>query len=408
MAPRRILLPALAAGLVASVLAAAGCRSGDDKIKPSPLPPGYALLLRQQQSRGQGLPRTTGGQTVDEMLAVVDGEVLTRREVLRSLRLRGQNVEKPAEEEEVRQARLRWAQQRLVMGAARRAGVHIPESAIDSIAEDELERQMKANAKETGVALGRDEYLKHRHTTWQEFRDDLSGQIMEEWYLRKLYDGVGSLRPSSDKGVDPAEVRRIYFDHPQAFDEPRGVRVAILQVPISQFEKQGRDFLEAEQLADKRAQQLRKDLAAGVPVEAVVRKHGLDPSHVQIAPKGHFASPPPPGRKLPRDMRYIFDPARRPGDAIVARYPDGPAVVAVVEVRPARRRTFDDPQVYRTIVELLQAARREALGARLIKDLLGQGASVWPPELAQDLHKAADEDMERVRSHELVGKARLR
>ncbi|MDA1193998.1 MAG: hypothetical protein O2894_02330 [Planctomycetota bacterium] len=394
------LLSRLAAGLLCGALLV-GCQS-DDEVRISPVPAGYAALLRQQQhSQASRLALSEGGRTVDELLAVVDGEVLTRREVMRSLRIKKED-EGDDVEEEIRGVRLTWAKQRLVMAAARRAGLRIPPSAIDSIVDDQLKADMAENEDKTGAKLTQEEYLVERGITREEYRDQIYGAVVSHWYIRKLMEGIGGTRPENDKRVDPNEVRRIYADHRAKFDLPPGVRVAMFQLPIDAYEAEGRDFLEAEQFAEQAAERLAQEFRTGVEPAALAERYRVPRPAWQVTKDFIVRFPQPEAND------WLFEPGRRAQDVRVFRDAGGPIVLGVVELRAGRRRTLADPEVYDLIVALLEGARERHLRARLTIELLDRGSVVWPDELADELLDDAQSDLDLIASHEMVGSARLK
>ena len=400
-----VVLPLL--GFLAVVLPLGGCSSNDDEIKPSPIPAGYSMLLAQRQRQlqaGQAPQQTESGDTVDELLAVVDGEVLTRREVLRRLRLPENGRRQRSEEEEIGQARLQWAKQQLVMGAARRAGLHIPESNMDSIAEDFLRNQMKKNEELTGEKLSQEEYLAYRKLTWEEFRSQARGDIIYQYYLRKLLRGIGPTRPEVDYDVSPAEVRRIYYDHRKAFHVKRGAKFAVFPMLLESYETDEagnqRDFLESEQLAAQAAERLAADFRKGADPEALAERYKLEEGLWQIAEEFRDKFPHPEGSK------FLFDPVRRKGDALILQYPDGPVVLGVVAIRQPRRRQLEE--VYDDIVLLLQRGMEARMAANLTIDQLRHGATVWPDDLADELLDEAHEMLDALATDEVLGGARLR
>ena len=79
------------------------------------------------------------------------------------------------------EGRKEWARQRLVMAAARRSGMSIPPSSVDSIAEEQLAKEMKSNLETTGEDLDRDSYLRARNLTWSEYRQQIKGLIVAEF-----------------------------------------------------------------------------------------------------------------------------------------------------------------------------------------------------------------------------------
>jgi hypothetical protein len=402
MAIRRFTLAATFTTLLLGGAFLAGC-SSDDETRISPVPAGYAALLRQQRhSEGTRRDHTEGGRKLDELLAVVDGEVLTRREVLRSLRLSEKEGEDPDVEEEILGARLEWAKQRLIMGAARRAGLRIPESAIDKIVDQQLQAEMDKNEETTDEKLTQEDYLLGRRLTRKEYRDQIYGAVVAEYYMRKLYEGVGPARPDMDNGVSPAEVRRIYYEHRKKFDQPPGVKIALFQLPIAMFEKDGVDFLESEKRADDAASNLAGALRRGGEPKALAKELDLPPAAWQQPPGfiGRFPEP--------RGNKWLFADERRANDAIVFTDPAGPIILAVTEVQPAEQRTLADPEVYDLIVQMLQGARRKQLRARLTVDLLNRGGVVWPEALSDELLDDAQAELDLIAAHEIIKKARLR
>lgn len=390
------------AALLLAGAALGGCNS-DDEVRISPVPAGYAALLRQQEyAEGERKDLTEGGRTVDELLAVVDGEYLTRREVMRSLRLTEEDASDPDVEEEIRGTRLEWAKQRLIMGAARRAGLRIPPSAIDNIVDQQLEEEMKRNEEQGGEPLTQEEYLAERQLSREEYRAEIYGAVVAEYYIRKLFDGIGQARPDLDKEVTPAEVRRIYYDHRSKFDLPAGVKLALFQLPIEAFETDDRDFLEAEEVANAVAGRLAQEFNGGAEPKALAKTYKLPKANWRVTSDFVVKFPQPEANA------WLLDPGRKAQDVRTFRDVGGPIVIGVIETRPARRRDLSDPEVYDLIVGMLQGARRRQLRAKLTVDLLERGGVVWPDELADELLDDAQNDLDMIASHEIVKNARLR
>lgn len=387
-------------------LALPGC-SSDDDVRPSPLPPGYAMRLKQQQARAT--PRTTGGRTVDQLLAVVDGEYLTRREVLRRLRLTEAQARADDVEEEIEEARKEWARQRLVMAAARRSGMTIPPSTVDAIAEEQLAKEMKSNLEATGEDLDRTRYLRARNLTWSEYREQIKGLIVAEFYMRKLTRGVGGGRPHIDWEVDPNEVRRVYTRNRKAFDQPEGVRMALLRFPLERFEREGLDLIEVEARAMTIAQRAERDLKSGVSLDDVIERYGLTEADVQRSGEDEFIPRPAqqPGREVGEDAKFLFDPARRVGDARIFPLADGPHVMTILERQQARTRTL--AEVYPQIVRLIQQGKTGRATAQLTIEQISRGGSVvWPEALANELIADANKILAEITEHPVLGTARLR
>jgi hypothetical protein len=397
-APRPPLLVLL---LLAAGGALAGC-SSDDDVRPSPIPPGYAMLLQQ---RGGAPPRPrrgeAGGDTLDELLAVVDGEVLTRREVLRRLRLPERPDPDRDVEEEILQARKEWAQQRIVIGAARRAGLQIPESAVDKIVEEQIQIRIKRYEEDSGQRLSRDDYLRNRGLTYAEFREQIKGAVIYEFYLQKLLKGVGKpTRPEVDWDVSPAEVRRIYYDHREAFDQKPGVRFALFQLRIERFETGERDIFEAEEAAQEQAEALAAGYRQGQDPAALAGRFGVADDDWTVSKDFVERFLQPQGNK------WLFDPQRRVRDAVIFNDPTGPLVLGVAEIRPGRARPLEE--VYDDIVERIQVGKQARLAAQLAIDQLNRGSVIWPPELADELLDDAHALLDQIATDDVLGGARLK
>ncbi len=378
-----------------------GC-SSDDDVKPSPIPPGYAMLLRQHGGEPpRARPRDPSGEKVDELLAVVDGEVLTRREVLRRLRLPETPDPDDDREEEIRGTRLTWAQQQLVVSAARRAGLQIPASVIDDIAEEQLDKQRKEYEEESGETISRADYLVQRKLKWSEFRRQIADAVAYEYYLKKLMSGVGGpTRPMLDFGVSPAEVRRVYYDHKKLFDVQRGVKFALLQMRIERFETEGRDFIDAEAAAVEAANKVAADFRTGIAPEDLAKKYEIEKGDWRVTPDFIVDFRQPEGKV------WLFDTQRRAPDATVFTDPGGPIVLGLIEIRPARERQLDE--VYDEIVARLQTGKQARLVAQLTIDQLHGGSNVWPEELADELLDDAHGLLDKIAADDVLSGARLK
>jgi hypothetical protein len=396
--------PTFALCLVIGVLTvpAIGCSSDDDEVKPSPIPPGYAMLL----ARHGGEPPAPGerdesGETVDELLAVVDGTHLTRLEVLRRLRLPEGAAKDGDREEEIRAARLTWAQQRIVNAAARRAGIKIPPSFIDKQAQRILDGQRRTAEKESGVKISQADYLKERGLTWSEYRLQIQDAIVFQYYTTKLLEGTGPpTRPEIDYEVDPAEVRRIYYDHKKEFDIKRGVKFALLQLRIERFESDERDFLEAEELATRYAKQVALEFREGQSPETLARRYQVAEEDWTETKEFRDDFPQPEGKA------WLFDSARRVPDATVFPDAGGPIVLCLQEIRQPRAQTL--PEVYEDIVAFVQLGKRKRLEAQLIIDEIQRGDTVWPDELADELLDYAHAILDEISTNEVLGGTRLK
>jgi hypothetical protein len=392
--------PALLLALLGGLsLPATGC-SSDDEVRPSPIPPGYAMLLRQREGQPSSRPASAQGETVDEMLAVVDGTVLTRREVMRRLRLPEGEVPDAQKEQEISRARLEWARQRIVNAAARREGLRIPPSFIDKHARESLEKQRKAFEEQSGTAVTAEEYLAGQNLTWPEFRNQVNDSIVYRYYLTRLLQGAGEpTRPQIDYAISPAEVRRVYYDNKKEFDVKRGVKFALLQMRTERFETDERDFLEAEDLAVRYARQIAQEFREGATPQALASRYRIAEADWTSSEDFVVDFPHPDGKA------WLFDPARRAPDALVLDDPAGPLVVMLQEVRAARARDLEE--VYEDIVRFVQSWKERRLEAQLITEEIQRGGTVWPDDLVDELLDYAQAIRDEIAVNPVLGGTRL-
>ena len=372
-----------------------------DEYRPSPIPAGYAMLAAKQRN---ATPQySEGGDTVDELLAVVDGEVLTRQEVTRRLRLPTAPEDRTgSEEQEIREERLKWAQQQLVIAAARRAGLRLPESSMDDIALNFLKQQIKANEEETGEKLTPEEYLSNRQLTWKEYRAQAKGDIIYQYFVEKLLRGIGQARPEIDMEVSPAEIRRIYYDHKDEFNEKAGVRYAFFSCVVEGYDDPDTDPAEAEAAAIKKAEAIKGAFERGNEAWLIAAHFKLPEEDWTESEKDEFST----RYRLPAVNEWMFEEGRKAGDATIIFDAAGPTVFGILETRPERPRALDE--VYDNIKAMLSRGKEMRLSAKLVIQQLNRGSVVWPDELADELLDQSYQILDFLRTNEVLGKARLK
>ena len=107
----------------------------------------------------------------------------------------------------------------------------------------------------------------------EEYREQQREIMQYRAYVIKLAQGLGGpTRPQVDMDVTPAEVRRIYWSHPGAFDEKVGVRFAVFPLDVEKYlVDEDTGFLEAEEDATADAEKIAALLRQGHSPEAVGR-----------------------------------------------------------------------------------------------------------------------------------------
>lgn len=409
----RLVVPSV---LVACVLASA-CSSSVSDIRPSPVPPGYLEALARDggEAGTTRRAREDGEQIVDGIVAAVGDKVLTRSEVLRSLRIQDQPRRPGAtEEDEIEAERVRWASTQLVVLAAYQAGLRLEARMLDSVVEDVMEGLLEEASEKEGRPVSEEEWLASKRLTKEEFRRRHEGQVVSELYVQKLMRGVGGpTRPEVDWDVTPAEVRRIFRAHPEAFDEPAKVRSAVFQIYVSGLADEEHTPAEWQDLAERRAEQLAELFRQGHDHEFLAKRYGLDQENMGLSLFAPSAQPLDVVQRqmggqggIPGIQAWLERPDLGARQTLVASHPQGPFVYGVIEFEPAARKSFEE--AYDDIVSAIRAARQASTRARVVIQMLATGSAVSPPELEDRVLDAAQQTLDEIAANEILGKVRLR
>ncbi len=389
--------------LLALVLVFAGCESDD--ITPSPIPANALAGAANARAQPQPLSADERGTRLDQLLAVVEGKPLTMRMMIRRLGIDPADVDDPDNQEEIQKETKSWAKEQLYEKAAERIGLRLQAARVDAFVEERIEQKLEQAAEELGRPVTREEFLRTEGLTWAEFREQQRGLLMRRLYIQKILTGIGSgTRPQIDMAVSPAEVRRIYGQHREMFDEKAGARLAQFRVPYDKYEDGERDFLEIEELTTRDATRLVADFKAGMDAAKIAEKYelGEEGAGWAAARKDQFMSQAPD----PQLTSWLLDPARQKGDTQTLPLPTGIQVIGVLETRKARRVPFEE--AYQSIVDQLTFAKQAQLEATSLIDLLSKGRVVWPESLADELVVEAREVLAKIQELDHLRGARLR
>jgi hypothetical protein len=127
--------------------------SAQDTRRPSPLPYGY------HEPKGKApRPKAVEGQELDEISAVVWGEVLTRRRLIRETGGHKEGQDDAVFERELQRRRLTWAKEQLMVKAAEADGLRIVPAVLDEAVEREKKSLVAELEKNTGRAVRIEEY----------------------------------------------------------------------------------------------------------------------------------------------------------------------------------------------------------------------------------------------------------
>lgn len=394
-APTRLLLLATCASLLL-----AACDSnpaGEGRV--SPLPYGY----KEPTSRPR-VARAAEGQQLDEIVAVVWGDVLTRRRLIRETGGRVAGQDDAQFEADLERRRVQWAREQLLVHAAEQEGLRLDPSVLDEAVEEFKREELEAASKNTGRPVTFEEYLQKRDLSAEEFRQQVRNREMRRGYLRKLLVGLGrSVRPQVDLTVSPAEVRRLYREEPALFDDQAGARFAFFLIPTLDELVGEATPAQAEAAARAKAEQVAQAFRAGTAPADIARRFGLSERVWREAPEVQSEF------RYPEGAAWLFAPERRPRDARVFEFekePAGPIVLGVLEVRAAKKLDFDT--AYDAVAEKYRLARQVRLENQKVIELVQGGSVVWPDSLADLLVDQARQQLATLDKDPVFSRARFR
>lgn len=388
-----------------AALALTACESND--IKPSPIPANAMVVPLGGPGPGDSRAPLDEdeGVRVDEVLAVVEGEPLTLRTLLRRLGIDPEELDDEANQREIMTETMAWAKERVFVKAAERAGLTLSPPRVDAYVETKLEEALAEESERVGTIVTREEYLESEGVVWEEYRTRAASELLRSLYLQMLLRGVGGpTRPQIDMTVSPAEVRRIYANHRTLFDVSAGVRIAQFRIAFDRFEQEGRDFFEVDELTTRQATGLATDFQRGVAPASIAEKYDLgeEGESWNAAKEDQFLTEMPD----PTMREWLFDPARKPLDTKIVPVPTGMIVFGVLEQQQARQVPFKE--AYPKIVKEIQLGRMLRLENMTLIDLVTKGNVVWPDELADALLAEAQMALTEIGNRDVWKGARLR
>lgn len=405
--PVRILRGMRSRTIAFAVLLVLSACSNTPEITPSPIP----VNAQGGGGRGAALTTSTGlsenarGESIDRLLAVVEGKPLFLSTLSRRLGIEPSEARDPDNEIEIQRETMAWAKEQIFEKAADRIGLRLQAAKVDGFVEDRIKQELKKAEAEIGRPVTREEYLQTERLTWNEFREQQRGVLVRRLYMQKMLTGIGSgTRPQVDLAVSPAEVRRIYTDHREMFDEKAGVRLAQYRVGFDKFEQEGRDFLEVEELATRQANRIAAAFKRGDDPLSIAKSNGMQEEGLDysIAKEEQWATKGP----APEITEWLLDPRRRRGDHKLIPLPTGIQILGILESRPERRVPF--AEAYPIIVKELTFARTAQLEARTMIDLLSKSRSVWPESLADSLLEQGRDTLAKIQELDHLRGVRLR
>ena len=385
-------------------------------VKPSPIPPGYLEATAASgptQGGTRRRARKAEERLVDGLIASVGDRFLTRSEALRRLRfLRDVDKAEPEQlEQEIEQERVRWAELQILALLARQAGIQPDPRRVEEFVDGIVAKQIETASQAEGRAYTRQEWLARKRLTMPELYRQHTDLVEGQVYLQKLLRGVGGpTRPEVDLEVTPGEMRRLFREHPDAFEKPASARIVLFLFDPEGLSDDEHTPAEWTELAERRAKQLAELFERGHGVAFLKSRYQLDDDTIGSVVE---AKDPLPIEEIVQRMRnvpglgaWLNRPELAKGQALLVNVDAGPMVIGVVEHTPKERLSY--AEAHDRLTQTIGNVRQQALRAHLIREALEQGSVVSPPELEDLLLDRAQEIQDQIASDDLLSKVRLR
>ena len=410
----RVLGRAVGAAAVVAAFGTAACtgtnpnqtanpNQNQNQVKVSPMP--YGVAYRGDAAAADWQAK---GTSLDEVLAYVEGRPLTRRRLIRESGGRPPGLDDETFERQLQERLKNWVVEELFVRESQRIGLAIGEQDLDRFMVDQKARLVEESSKREGRPVTWDEYLTDRGITEGEFREMLRRQILRVRYTRRMWLGLGPLRPQVEMEVSPAEVKRIYRENPGEFDVKPGVKFALFPLRFSKYLTADRPVSEAEAEMNATANRIADALRRGEAPADVARRENLAREQGEWNQTADFVpadSELVQGTLGEEAAAWLFAPERKPGDAMVVAKGEDPVVLGVVEVQASRRREWNE--VREEIVRSVVFAREKRLEANLIIQMVAQRNIVSPQVLADAVDRDAREVLARLDKDPVLGAARF-
>lgn len=394
-------------------LSALAALAGGASLSPSQALAGDGGNLPRPPAVPTALPEKATPTNLDEFLAYVEGEYITRRMMVRSMGERSEDQSAGDYERTLRGKLLQRVLNRVMVKAASRFGLEVRPDVLDAQVEEaarnevnEAREREEARKPGSGASITFEKVLADRGQTMEEYKELLSRQILVAQYWHILEKGVpGQKRPQVDLEPAPAELKKLYTSHRAEFDQQAGVRMANFVFRSEELQKEVQaDYAEAVAVASTRLAAIFADVANGILPEAAGRAHGLKPNYVKVSPQGTFIDKGSPGTKAVAE--WLFDPARAKGDSKVVEVPGGLIVgYLVIETRKARPRTYEE--VLPDLIGLVKSTRQQRFKLQHMLECLSV-ATIQPSELAEALENEFRDALKKLDADSIQKDIRLR
>jgi hypothetical protein len=352
-------------------------------------------------------PSPPAGESLDELLAVVEGDNITRRSLVRELGERSSEQSPRDYERRIQSALQRRAITQVFVKAGERMGLSFPADVIDENVKDRAAYDVR-NAREqaekakpgSGAGITLEKILAEKGITFEEYRADYAKWMMQSQYFRVLVRGIPGKRAVVDLEPSPEDVRRLYAGHTAEFDQKQGVRVALWMFPSLDF----LDKSDPSAAARQKAELVVADYVRDLDAARVAAAWNVKREHVTVKGEGEWIEPA--GFRLPALAAFTSAENLKPGDSTIVEDPSGGSLALVVlAVRPARVRTFEEVQA--ELIARIQRVRMIRFEQQHTIELLSR-AQIWPPALAGDLEADARRKLQELDKDPINRDIRLR
>src|SRR5262245_27493424 len=217
---------------------------------------------------------TDSGKNLDEWLAYVAGETITRRMIVRQIGERVEGQTEADQERSIYSALLRRVHVGCMVWKARQFGLDLRPDVLDEQVATAAKAEVE-QAKDRGLDLTFEQILARRGQSLDEFKELLARQILVENYWMILIRGIPGKKPQLDPEPSPKDCKTLYDAHRDAFDVQPGVRLAMFQArPTDALERAG-DYDAAVKMTQAELRGLAAESAAAGEAEKVAAAHKL-------------------------------------------------------------------------------------------------------------------------------------
>lgn len=291
--------------------------------------------------------RQAGAATVDRIVAVVNGEIITFSDLqsaaaqarlgLLSLSSDGAISQRPSSEQEILEQLI---SQRLQLQMARKKGIAVGPEEVEKAVEDVKQK----NGMATDSALQK--ALQEEHADLDQYKNGLKDQIMIlKLVNREVKSGVV---------LSEEEMRSYYAEHSDGFLTPLQYRLRQIFIPIPEPG--------SAQTAEQTARSVADQLKTGADFQALVKRYSIGPEVKNDGTLGTVRA----DQMLP-EIRRAIEPLKAGEFSGPVKTAAGIHIFRLDEIQPPKPRAFEE--VKTEIQERLFQERAAELYEKWLKDL---------------------------------------